>query len=151
MDIKTIESLMRLFDASTVTNFHFSCNDFSLQLSKGHSGPAADTQTPFATPVATLNQVAAAPAAEIVPDNLIEIRAPLVGIYYAQGSPETPPFVKVGQKVKKGDVLCIIEAMKIMNEVVAPANGIIHRIDKQNEEVVGYHEVLMTMLGEDDV
>jgi acetyl-CoA carboxylase biotin carboxyl carrier protein len=74
-----------------------------------------------------------------------KITSPIVGIYYAQPSPGEAPFVEVGQKVNKGDVLCIVEAMKVMNEITAPDDGVIKKIYCENEATVEYGEVLMVI------
>lgn len=74
-----------------------------------------------------------------------QVKSPLVGTYYSSASPEASPFVRVGDKVKKGDTLCIIEAMKIMNEISAPVAGTITSIKAKNSDTIGYDQVLMTI------
>ena len=76
---------------------------------------------------------------------LVEIKAPLVGTFYQAPGPDEQPYVKVGQQVKKGDVVGIIEAMKLMNEVVAPQDGVILSIDATDGNMVQYGQVLFTM------
>ena len=88
--------------------------------------------------------------AEQVTDNesagdAVEIKAPLVGTFYQAPGPDEQPYVKVGQQVKKGDVVGIIEAMKLMNEVVAPQDGVILSIDATDGNMVQYGQVLFTM------
>ena len=88
--------------------------------------------------------------AEQVTDNesagdAVEIKAPLVGTFYQAPGPDEQPYVKVGQQVKKGDVVGIIEAMKLMNEVVAPQDGVILSIDSTDGNMVQYGQVLFTM------
>ncbi|MBC7332974.1 MAG: acetyl-CoA carboxylase biotin carboxyl carrier protein, partial [Actinobacteria bacterium] len=78
-------------------------------------------------------------------DNIIEVKSPIVGIFYRAPSPDAPPFVKVGDKVKKGDVLCIIEAMKLMNKITSDYDGEIKEILVQNEEPVEFNQTLMTI------
>lgn len=75
-------------------------------------------------------------------ENLIAIKSPIVGTFYAAPSPEDPPFVSVGDKVKRGDVLCIIEAMKLMNEIEAEDDYEIVEILVENEEMVEYGETI---------
>ncbi|MFK7826392.1 MAG: acetyl-CoA carboxylase biotin carboxyl carrier protein [Oligoflexales bacterium] len=77
--------------------------------------------------------------------NLKEIRSPFVGTFYAAPTPGSDNFVSVGQKVKKGDTLCIVEAMKLMNEIEAEKDGIIAEILVENEEPVEYDQVLFLM------
>lgn len=81
-------------------------------------------------------------------DGAQEIRSPMVGIFYAASSPEAEPYVKVGSRVKKGDVLCLIEAMKLMNEITAERDGEIVSICAENGQVVEYSQVLFTIRGE---
>ena len=88
--------------------------------------------------------------AEQVTDNAsygetVEIKAPLVGTFYQAPGPDDQPYVKVGKQVKKGDVVGIIEAMKLMNEVVAPQDGVILSIDATDGNMVQYGQVLFTM------
>ncbi len=71
-----------------------------------------------------------------------DVKSPMVGIFYAASSPDAEPFVKVGQKVKKGDTLCIIEAMKLMNDVVAEEDGEIVEICAENGSLVEFGQVL---------
>lgn len=73
------------------------------------------------------------------------IEAPMVGVVYLQATPDADPYVKVGDKVQQGDVICIVEAMKLMNEIQAPFSGIITEVFVQNEEVVEYGQPLLRM------
>jgi acetyl-CoA carboxylase biotin carboxyl carrier protein len=75
----------------------------------------------------------------------ILIKAPLVGTFYRSASPEEKPFVMIGETVKKGDVVGIIEAMKLMNEITAPSDGVIEAIEADNEAMVEYNQVLIRM------
>lgn len=73
------------------------------------------------------------------------IEAPMVGVVYLQATPDADPYVKVGDKVQQGDVICIVEAMKLMNEIQAPFSGVITEVFVQNEEVVEYGQPLLRM------
>lgn len=73
------------------------------------------------------------------------VYAPLVGTYYASPSPDSESFINVGDKVKKGDILCIIEAMKVMNEITAPCDGVIKKILASNEDVIEYDQPLVVI------
>lgn len=75
-------------------------------------------------------------------DSIKEITAPIVGTFYSSPSPDKPPFVSVGSKVKKGDVLCIIEAMKLMNEIQSEAEGEVVEILAKNEQMVEYGQLI---------
>jgi len=78
-------------------------------------------------------------------NNLYEVTSPMVGTFYTSSSPGTDPFVQVGSKIKTGDVLCIIEAMKIMNELTSEVSGTVHSIQVKDNQTVEYGEVLMTL------
>lgn len=90
----------------------------------------------------TLGQAASASPAAIK-DDLYAVKSPMVGTFYASASPELPAFVKVGDKVKKGDTLCIVEAMKLMNELPCDVNGEIVEISLANAEAVSFGQVIM--------
>lgn len=75
----------------------------------------------------------------------IEIRSPMVGVFYAAPAENAPPFVSVGDRVKKGDVLCIIEAMKLMNEITAEQEGIVEEICVGNNQVVDFDHILFRL------
>ncbi|MGM0379358.1 MAG: acetyl-CoA carboxylase biotin carboxyl carrier protein [Bacillota bacterium] len=79
---------------------------------------------------------------EINEENYEKITSPLVGVFYESPSPEDPAFVKEGQSVNKGDVLCIVEAMKVMNEIVAKNDGVIKKVLVENEEIVEHGQTL---------
>ena len=99
-----------------------------------------------AAPAASAAPAAAAAETETAPaDDLpagTQVKSPLVGTFYSSPSPDEPPFVLVGQEVREGDTLCIIEAMKVMNEIKAPCSGKVVRIMAQPGDMVEYNQVL---------
>ena len=105
----------------------------------GAGGATADAAAPAAASAA--ESADAAPAEEQLPAGT-QVKSPLVGTFYSSPSPDEPPFVLVGQQVKEGDTLCIIEAMKIMNEIKAPCDGKVIRIMAQPGDMVEYNQVL---------
>ena len=110
------------------------------------SAPAPEAAAP--QEAAPVPAPAPAPAADNGPDfgAARMIVSPMVGVFYASPSPDDPPFVKVGQKVHKGDVLCIIEAMKLMNEITAEEDGEIIDVCAANGSVVEYGQTLFKLL-----
>ena len=149
MDLKDVYELLDKFDASACCEMVLNLNGTQLSLKKYSS---------IAVPSGLnndsgLNNVVAGNTqtqAEQVTDNAsagdaVEIKAPLVGTFYQAPGPDEQPYVKVGQQVKKGDVVGIIEAMKLMNEVVAPQDGVILSIDSTDGNMVQYGQVLFTM------
>ena len=160
MDLKDVYELLDKFDGSACCEMELNLNGMQLNLKKYSSiaAPsglnnvvAGNTQTV----VSGINQSGLQAAvtqtqAEQVTDNAsygetVEIKAPLVGTFYQAPGPDDQPYVKVGKQVKKGDVVGIIEAMKLMNEVVAPQDGVILSIDATDGNMVQYGQVLFTM------
>ncbi|WP_455450288.1 acetyl-CoA carboxylase biotin carboxyl carrier protein [Streptococcus salivarius] len=160
MNISEIKDLLAQFDASTLREFSYKNNGEELNLSKNQTSPAA---TPAVAP--TVEVVAPAPQTPVAPvaapavetpSTVAEeapapaqaaegevVESPLVGVAYLSPSPEKPAFVSVGDTVKKGQTLLIVEAMKVMNEVPAPKDGVITEILVANEEVVDYGKGLV--------
>ncbi len=104
--------------------------------------PAAAGNAGAGTAGAGASAAAQTPAADA---SLREVLAPLVGTFYRAASPEEEPFVREGQKVRKGDVIGIIEAMKLMNEVTASEEGVVEEIPAENGALVSYHQVLVRL------
>lgn len=143
MDLKDVYELLDKFDGSACCEMELNLNGMQLSLKKYSS---------IAVPSGLNNVVAGntQTQAEQVTDNesagdAIQIKAPLVGTFYQAPGPDEQPYVKVGQQVKKGDVVGIIEAMKLMNEVVAPQDGVILSIDATDGNMVQYGQVIFTM------
>ncbi|HEV4626480.1 TPA: acetyl-CoA carboxylase biotin carboxyl carrier protein [Streptococcus pneumoniae] len=158
MNLNDIKDLMTQFDQSSLREFSYKNGTDELQFSKNEARPVPEVATQFApAPVlATPSPVAptSAPAetvAEEVPapaeasvateGNLVE--SPLVGVVYLAAGPDKPAFVTVGDSVKKGQTLVIIEAMKVMNEIPAPKDGVVTEILVSNEEMVEFGKGLV--------
>ena len=144
-DIKAIIDLMRKNDLSV---FEMEKEGFRLKLQKG-----AGEQTIFTTPVlpqmltAPVTAVPAANAGGAAPAPVAtaatsEITSPMVGTFYRAGSPESPPFIDVGQEVNEDTVVCIIEAMKVMNEIKAEVKGVIAEVVAENGKPVQFGQAL---------
>lgn len=158
MNISEIKDLLAQFDASTLREFSYKNNGEELNLSKNQtSSVTAAPVVPTVEVVAPAPQApVAAPAAVETPATPVEeasapaqaaegevVESPLVGVAYLSPSPEKPAFVSIGDTVKKGQTLLIVEAMKVMNEVPAPKDGVITEILVANEEVVDYGKGLV--------
>lgn len=151
MDIKDIKELIHALDASGIQKFEMEEGSLKIKISKtaevAAAPPAAVYQT-IEAPKAATAPVTAPPAATVeaapaAAEDLYIVKSPIVGTFYGSSSPGTPAFVKVGDKVAKGDTLCIIEAMKIMNEIESEEAGEIVEILVQNEDIVEYGQPLM--------
>jgi len=155
MDIRKVKKLIELLEESGVAEIEIHEGEESVRISR-RSAPAApqtehmlaDAQPPTQTATASrLDKPLSASQAggeeeEIVGD---VVRAPMVGIFYEAMAPGKPSFVELGQSVKKGDVLCIIEAMKIMNQVESEYNGVVSKIMVENGEPVEYGQPLFVI------
>jgi len=139
MNYEEIRKLSEWLDKSSFTTYSLSIDGVSLSVSKQQQHPEnvlhPVLQTPVTTPVVAIEKVDSNAPSQISNQNHI-IYSPIVGIYYESASPGGTPFVKVGQKVKKGDVLCLLEAMKLMNEITADVDGEIEKIYITNGNMV---------------
>ena len=152
MNLRQIRELVRLLESSGLSVLEIEENDLRVRLEKGQTAglaqpvPAALPQAvPAALPVETAP--APAPVADGTVDfnRLKEVKAPLVGIFYAAPSPGAEPFAGVGSRVKKGDVLCVVEAMKLMNEITADTDGEVIDVCVQNGQVVEFGQILFKL------
>ena len=132
MDLRKIKKLIELVEESEVVELEVSSGDESIRISMGSpAGSLNSTDQPTQI-------VSQAPTATLVslPDTVAMEKAPMAGVFYAAPSPDAEPFVAVGQTVSAGDVLCIIESMKMMNEIVAKQSGTVSKILVGNGEAV---------------
>jgi acetyl-CoA carboxylase biotin carboxyl carrier protein len=111
---------------------------------KNDTPPAAAIEAPIENAAEEVENTMEAPAEE---KGGQVVEAPMVGVVYLQPHPDDAPYVKVGDRVEQGDVICIVEAMKLMNEIQAPYSGVITEILVGNEEVVEYNQPLMRIEG----
>jgi acetyl-CoA carboxylase biotin carboxyl carrier protein len=150
VDLKEIRNIVELMNEHGLTHFDLSKKDFHLKLKKGPdldelgalfarmpSAPAAPSAAPAAAP-------SAAPAASAAPSAAegSEITSPMVGTFYRKPAPDSPNFVEVGTAVSEGQTLCIIEAMKVMNEIKAEKSGTICELVAEDSNPVQYGDVL---------
>lgn len=158
MDIRKVKKLIELLDDSGIAEIEITEGEESVRISRYPAGaPVAAapvvTQAPAApapapTPAPAPAAPAAAPAAEAeaaadpVDEDGFEVTAPMVGTFYSSSSPGAAPYVQVGDRVNEGDTLCIIEAMKMMNQIEADVSGVIKSIRIQNGEPVEFGQVL---------
>ena len=137
MTNQELYDLMDRFEGSTLQSMKLSTGDFKIELTRACAAPAA---APAAAPVAA-PAAAPAPTAEKKEEGPV-IKAPLVGTFYAAPAPDQPPFVAVGDRVSKGQTLCLMEAMKMMSEIPAPCDCIIEAVLKENGELASFQEPL---------
>ena len=149
MDIRKVKKLIELLEESGIDELEIKEGEESVRISR-HSNRAvaapvyAAAPAPVAAPVATAPAEAAAPAAAKL--NGTVVGSPMVGTFYRAASPTSANFVEVGQSVKKGDILCIVEAMKMMNHIEAETSGVIESILVENGQPVEYDQPLFTIV-----
>ncbi len=149
MDIRKIKKLIELVEESGIAELEISEGEESVRISRNFSGqvsvapqmimPQAAAQV--AAPVAAAPAAATAPAADAASSGHL-MRSPMVGSFYRSSSPEAKPFVEVGQHVNVGDTLCIVEAMKMMNQIESDKAGVIKAILVENGQAVEFDEPL---------
>lgn len=142
MDIRKIKKLIELVEDSGINELEISEGEESVRICRGAPMVAAPIMqaAPAAASVsvATAAPVADAPAA--VTGHLV--RSPMVGTFYASASPDSPAFAEVGQHVNAGDTLCIVEAMKMMNQIEADKSGVIKEVLAKNEDAIEFDQPL---------
>lgn len=151
MDIKLIKQVIDLMKRSEIAEFEYEEEGLKLRLSsKGNEAPQIIQAAPVAQAAAPLpTNPAPASAAESAgaaaagaEEGISIVKSPMVGTFYAAASPETPPFTKVGEKVGADSIVCIIEAMKVMNEIQAELSGTITEVLVENGEAVEFGQPL---------
>ena len=148
MDIRKVKKLIELLEESGIDELEIREGEESVRISR-HSNKAMAAQpiyaaapAPVAAPVAPAAD--AAPAAAKLNGHVV--RSPMVGTFYRAASPTSGNFAEIGQTVKKGDILCIVEAMKMMNHIEAEASGVIESILVENGQPVEYDQPLFTIV-----
>lgn len=155
MDIKQIQELIKFVHKSGVNEVSIEEKDFKITIKTNQAPTVVNATIPAATPVATAApQVSApAPAPAAVPaatpaapaadeSKLITIKSPMIGTFYRSSSPDKPVFVNVGDEIKPGQVLCIVEAMKLFNEIEAEVSGRIVKVLVDNASPIEYDQPL---------
>lgn len=145
MDIRKVKKLIEMLEASEIDEIEIQEGEESVRISRSRAAPPPAPAVVRGAEPPRPPAEAPAPASELgdamEPEENI-VKAPMVGIFYEAQAPGKPSFVELGQAVKEGDVLCIIEAMKIMNQVEAERGGVISKIMVENGEPVEYGQPL---------
>lgn len=130
MDIKALEKIFELFNRSQATEFELDTEEFKIKLKREYE---------FNHQIVKEVKIAQ-PVTEVVFNSGLWVKAPLVGTFYLKSNPDAKPYIEVGQSVKKGQVLCLIEAMKVMNEIKADRNGVVKEIKAINGKMVEFNQ-----------
>lgn len=144
MNLDEIKSILQLMEANKLVEFEYEDDGRRLKLRRAEDRivtTAVPMAVPTALPVAAAPLPVAVPAAEAArPSNVVEFKSPLVGTFYRSAKPDSDPFVNVGDEVGPDKVLCIIEAMKVMNEIKAEMHGVVRDILTKNGQAVEFGE-----------
>ena len=144
MELKDIKAIIDLMKENDLSTFEMEKDGFRLKLQKGLGDQpiVVSSAAPAVTNGPTAAATPAAAAASGEAGNLKDITSPMVGTFYRAASPDTPPFVDVGTKVTEDTVVCIIEAMKVMNEIKAETSGVIAEVVAENSKPVQFGQAL---------
>ena len=153
MDIRKVKKLVELLEESGIAEIEITEGEESVRISRHAPSVSAAPAAPAPVVVPAPAAPAAAPAPPAsAPEASVEteeegyaVTAPMVGTYYSASSPGSPPFVQVGDRVSEGDTLCIVEAMKMMNQIEADVSGTIKSIRVQNGDPVEYGQILFVI------
>jgi acetyl-CoA carboxylase biotin carboxyl carrier protein len=140
MEAEKILEYAKILNECNLNILEITEGDTKIRLVSGQNRGQATTCCQPAVQGAAVNLPSSAKPIDF--NNLYELKSPMVGVFYSAPSPDSAPFVKIGDKVTKGSVLCIIEAMKILNEICADRDGEIVDICAQNEQIVEYGQTL---------
>ena len=148
MDIRKVKKLIELLDESGIAEIEITEGEESVRISRYSPNAPVAAPVAAAAPIAAAPAAAAsaAPAAPVEPEeDGFEVTAPMVGTFYAASSPGAAPYVQVGDRVSEGDTLCIIEAMKMMNQIETDVSGVVKSIRLQNGEPVEFGQTLIVI------
>ncbi len=147
MEFNELKELIKLIDSTNIQKCEIQFDNMVIKADKRRQNETIVTKVQTLTESPVSHEVLQASATEpitIIPSEAKKVivgnmvSSPIVGTFYASATPGGKPFAELGQKVKKGDILCIIEAMKVMNEIVSPFDGVIAEIFVSNEEMVDF-------------
>jgi acetyl-CoA carboxylase biotin carboxyl carrier protein len=153
VDLKDIRAIIELMKKNSVSEFELEKQDFKIRLKRGVNGvnsPAASFEEPtvitYGQPPVPITASAPAPQPPLIPPNPeLEIKSPMIGTFYRAPSPDAAPYVEAGVEVNPETVVCIIEAMKVMNEIKAEAKGVITEVLVENAKPVEFGQLLFKL------
>lgn len=148
MDIRKVKKLIELLEESAISEIEIKEGEESVRISRANSAPAyvpPAAPVPLAAPPPVAPVAAAAPEAPVTETEIdgTVINSPMVGTFYASPSPGAPAFIKAGQSIKPGDTICIVEAMKILNQIESEVSGVVKQVLVEDGQPVEFGEPLM--------
>ncbi|MDQ6951909.1 MAG: acetyl-CoA carboxylase biotin carboxyl carrier protein [Mariprofundaceae bacterium] len=152
MNLTEIRKLIKMVESSDIAELEISEGETSVRISRQSSimptvvTPQMMATSPVVTaPTAVASDIAVSPSETAKPDDTHLVKSPMVGTYYSASSPDVEPFIIEGQTVKKGETLCIIEAMKLMNEIEAEYNGVVEKILVDNATPLEFGQAMFVI------
>jgi acetyl-CoA carboxylase biotin carboxyl carrier protein len=154
VDLRELKELLAILDERGISEFEMEADGMKVRVRKDGGRPLATTAAPApaapphpAFPAAAPDRAGASPAAAAAPaeEALVVVKSPIVGTFYRAPDPNSPPFVEVGDVVRVGQVLCIVEAMKLMNEIEAEAAGEVVKVHPGNGQAVQFGDPLFSL------
>ena len=149
MDLKDIKAIIDLMRKNSLSEFELERQDFKIKLKRGISGTVVPVEEPMVMPYAVAPAVPAPGSSAVAPvpespaaSSLQEIKSPMIGTFYRAPSPESPNYVEIGAEVMPETVVCLIEAMKVMNEIKAEVKGVVTHILVENAKPVEFGQPL---------
>jgi acetyl-CoA carboxylase biotin carboxyl carrier protein len=147
VDLKDIKAIIDLMRKNSVSEFELEKDDFKIRLKRGTNGGGAatiseDGSVPTYAAPAAVPAPAPVPVPPAPPSNEVEIKSPMIGTFYRAPSPESASYIEVGSEVGPETVVCIIEAMKVMNEIKAEAKGVVTQVMVENAKPVEFGQPL---------
>jgi acetyl-CoA carboxylase biotin carboxyl carrier protein len=151
MDIKDIEQILKVLKQSDIVDFELEQGGTRIRLSRGAPVPTAvvgQSLSAIAVAAGGYSESSSLVAAAEPDSSQVKVISPMVGTFYRKPSPDAEPFAREGDRVTKGQTLCIIEAMKLMNEIEAPISGVLSKILVGDSQVAEFGEILMLITPE---
>jgi acetyl-CoA carboxylase biotin carboxyl carrier protein len=149
IDYEEISKLVSFLEEKQLTEFELEVEGFKIKISRAVTQPVTQVQpvspNPGTQPEQAEPQAPAAPPVSQAPEEFHYVTSPMVGTFYRAPNPSSPSFVEIGEEVKKGQTLCIIEAMKLMNEIESDADGVVLEIYVENGKPVEYGQRLFAI------
>lgn len=144
MDLRKIKKLIEMLQESDLNEIEVKEGEESVRINrKKEVHVSSIPQVAMTTPVQ--EQQISQPTAQEIPSDLISVKSPMVGTFYRSPAPGKPPFIEIGQKISVGDVVCIVEAMKMMNQVKSDVEGIIKEIHIEDGQAVEFDQILISI------
>jgi acetyl-CoA carboxylase biotin carboxyl carrier protein len=150
VDLKDIKAIIDLMRKNSVSEFELEKQDFKIRLKRGSNGGGVvispeDAPTMTYVQTAPMSAGVVSPQVAAPPSNELEIKSPMIGTFYRAPSPESAPYIEIGAEVNPETVVCIIEAMKVMNEIKAEAKGVITQVMVENAKPVEFGQPLFKL------